>query len=67
MLLDPRALWTREDVAEYLQVTPKYVDMIRHKLPQPRYVGRLPRWKAGEVMEAVDGWGKDGAITREAA
>ncbi len=58
MILDPRALWTREDVAEYLQVTPKYVDMIRHKLPEPIYVGRLPRWNAGQVMEAIKEWRK---------
>lgn len=58
MLLDPRALWSREDVAEYLQVTPKYVDMIRHRLPEPRYVGRLPRWNAGEVMDSVNQWTK---------
>jgi predicted DNA-binding transcriptional regulator AlpA len=54
MLLDPRALWTRDDVAEYLSVTPRQIDNLRAKLPAPIYVGRLPRWKAGEVMQWVD-------------
>ncbi len=51
MILDPRALWTRDDVAEYLQVTPRQVDNLRVKLPAPLMIGRLPRWKAGEVMQ----------------
>ncbi len=54
MILDPRALWTRDDIAEYLQVTPRFVDQIRHKMPQPLMLGRrLPRWQAGDIMDWV--------------
>ena len=54
MILDPRALWTREDIAEYLQVSTKQVDLMRHRMPQPLMIGRrLPRWQAGDIMEWV--------------
>lgn len=55
MLLDSRACWTREDVAEYLGIDPKTVDrLVKPKLPPTSYVGRLPRWKAEKVMEAFE-------------
>ncbi len=41
----PDRLWTRNDVATHLRVTPRYVDQIRHLLPPPIYVGRMPRWR----------------------
>ncbi|MBA2413200.1 MAG: hypothetical protein H0V63_10305 [Burkholderiaceae bacterium] len=53
MILDERAIWTREDVAEYLSVTTRQVDLLRSKLPAPLMVGSRPRWKAGSVMAAV--------------
>ncbi len=54
-MIDPREQWwSREKVAEFLDVTPEYVDRIKHKLPAPSYVGRLPRWKAGGVIDALE-------------
>ncbi len=62
------SLWTRKDVASFLGVTVAYVDMIRHKLPEPVYVGRLPRWAPEEVRATVLGWrGTSGAPARQAA
>lgn len=55
MLLDPRAMWTRDDVAEYLRVDIKTVDrIVVRELPPTTYVGRLPRWNAGVVMDAAN-------------
>ena len=51
-------LWGRADIARFLGVTPAYVDMIRHRLPPPVYVGRLPRWVPEEVQSVVLGWRK---------
>jgi predicted lipoprotein len=51
-------LWSRKQVADYLGVTLAYVDMIRHKLPEPVYIGRLPRWVPEEVQRTVLAWRK---------
>ena len=51
MTLDP--LLTREDLAEYLKVSPRQVDAMRHELPAPIRVGRLPRWRASDIAEWV--------------
>jgi hypothetical protein len=54
MVLDERALWTLEDVAEYLQVSPRQVYSYRIKPGFPPVVdlpgGRSPRFHAGKVM-----------------
>ena len=50
-MLDP--LLTREDLAEYLKVSPRQVDAMRHELPAPIRVGRLPRWRASDIAEWV--------------
>lgn len=61
-------LWSRKDIARVLGVTVAYVDMIRHKLPEPIYVGRLPRWVPEEVVATVKTWrGNNGADARKAA
>lgn len=54
MLLDPRALWTREEVGEYLGgIDKKTVDrLIATRLPPTEYVGRKPLWLAQDVMNA---------------
>lgn len=44
-------LWTRAEVARHLRVSLAWLDSRRHKLPQPIYVGRLPRWEPEQVME----------------
>lgn len=59
-------LWGRKDIAQYLGVTLAYVDMIRHKLPEPVYVGRLPRWVPDEVQSAVLAWRTSPATAPEA-
>ena len=51
-MLDP--LLTREELAEYLKVSPRQVDKIRGKLPSPIYVGRLPRWPMSKIQEWLD-------------
>jgi len=54
MILDPRALWTRDDVAEFLQIDCKTVDrIVKPRLQPTTYVGRLPRWSAQAVMTAA--------------
>ncbi len=53
MILDPRALWTREDLAEYLKVSRRQVDNLRNELPAPVMIGKRPRWLAEEVMRWV--------------
>lgn len=54
MILDPRALWTRDDVAEYLQIDCKTVDrIVKPRLQPTTYVSRLPRWSAAAVMSAA--------------
>jgi predicted DNA-binding transcriptional regulator AlpA len=50
-LLDP--LLTREELAEYLRVSPRQVDVLRRSLPEPIKVGRLPRWRASDIAEWV--------------
>ena len=50
-MLDP--LLTREQLAAYLQVSPRQVDDMRSRLPAPIYVGRLPRWRTSDVAEWV--------------
>ena len=47
-------LLTREDLAGYLKVSPRQVDAMHSKLPQPIYVGRLPRWRASDIAEWVE-------------
>jgi predicted DNA-binding transcriptional regulator AlpA len=49
--LDP--LLTREDLAGYLKISPRQVDAMRHQLPEPIKVGRLPRWRASDIAEWV--------------
>lgn len=51
MTLDP--LLTREDLAGYLKISPRQVDAMRHQLPEPIKVGRLPRWRASDIAEWV--------------
>jgi len=51
MSLDP--LLTREDLAEYLKVSPRQVDAMRRELPEPIKIGRLPRWRASDIAEWV--------------
>ena len=51
-MLDP--LLTRDQLAEYLQVSPRQVDKIRGKLPRPVYVGRLPRWPLSRVKDWLE-------------
>lgn len=54
MILDHRALWTRDDVAEFLQIDSKTVDrVVKPRLQPTTYVGRLPRWSAQAVMSAA--------------
>ena len=61
-------LWGRKDIADFFGITLAYVDMIRHKLPEPIYVGRLPRWVPEEVLETAKTWrGNNGASARKAA
>ena len=55
-MLDP--LLTREQLAEYLQVSPRQVDDLRSRLPQPLYVGRLPRWRSSDIAE----WVRQGCV-----
>lgn len=54
MLLDERALWTIEDVAEYLQVSRRQVDYYRTKPGFPPVIslpgGRAPRYHAAKIM-----------------
>ena len=51
MTLDP--LLTREDLAEYLRVSVRQVEAMRHELPAPLRIGRLPRWRASDIAEWV--------------
>lgn len=51
-MLDP--LLTREDLAGYLKVSPRQVDAMRHQLPEPIRVGRLPRWRTSDIAEWVN-------------
>jgi hypothetical protein len=47
-------MWTRDDIAEFLQIDRKTVDrIVAPRLAPTTYVGRLPRWSAGAVMEAA--------------
>jgi hypothetical protein len=48
-------LWTREAVADFLDVTPRYVDMLRRQrpdFPPPLMIAyRLPRWNPASVRD----------------
>ena len=48
-MLDP--LLTREELAEYLRVSPRQLYDL--KLPDPIKVGRLPRWRSSDIAEWV--------------
>jgi predicted DNA-binding transcriptional regulator AlpA len=53
-------LWTTDDLANYLQVSPRLVQRMRSagKLPEPIRVGRLPRWRADVIMGWVEQGGR---------
>jgi hypothetical protein len=48
-------LWTTDDVAAYLRISPRMVQRLRSsgKLCPPVSVGRLPRWSPNVVREFV--------------
>jgi hypothetical protein len=56
MTLDPLALWTIQDLADYFQVARRSVDKIRFRTGFPTAIyplgpGTTPRWRAGAVMD----------------
>jgi hypothetical protein len=53
-------LWTTDDLATYLQVSPRLVQRMRSagKLPEPILVGRLPRWRADVIIGWVEQGGR---------
>ena len=53
-MLDP--LLTREELAEYLRVSPRQLYDL--KLPEPIKVGRLPRWRSSDIAE----WVRQGCV-----
>ena len=46
-------LFTRKTLAETLGVTPAEVDRLRRlsEMPQPFFIGRLPRWRPETINE----------------
>lgn len=55
--------WSRRDVARALNVSVGWIDANRHRLPEPVYVGRLPRWEPEKIIQFV----RDGSLAKEAA
>ena len=53
-MLDP--LLTREDLAEYLKVSPRQLYDL--KLPAPVKIGRMPRWRSSDIQE----WVRQGCV-----
>ncbi len=64
-MLDP--LLTREELAEYLRVSPRQVDVLRQRLPTPLKVGRLPRWRTSDIAEWVRQQSDSASETRATA
>ncbi len=54
VVLDERAVWTLDDVATYLQISRRKVDLLRKQADFPKSValgGGYPRFRAGAVMD----------------
>jgi hypothetical protein len=50
--------WLRDEVAQYLKVSPATVTHYArswktpsHPMPKPTYVGRTPRWRPAEIVQ----------------
>ena len=59
MILDPRAYWSLSSVAEFAEVSESTARRIVAQPDFPSairvYEGAHPRWKAGDVMDYIDG------------
>lgn len=66
MALEDKAVWTVEDVAAFLDVTPDTVrDQARHGLLPARKVGKEWRISRRAVMEWLEGLDPEGRLRRK--